>query len=211
MMAQDKQQLSALVFIADGSEEIETVTPLDVLVRAGFTTVKSVGVNLKNPLYAQCSRGIKIIPDIPSPNEIPDRLVDAADILILPGGAPGARTFCQSEEVLRLVREFRNEGKWVAAICAGTTALVESVKSPRADGEAAKKCRVTSHPSVKQEIVDAGWTYADDSERVVVDGKIITSRGPGTALLFSLIIVEQLAGKAKREEIQGPMICAETL
>ncbi|KAG2164646.1 hypothetical protein VTO58DRAFT_103169 [Aureobasidium pullulans] len=206
-----EKQLSALVLIADGSEEIETVTPLDVLVRAGFAAVTSVGVGLKNPLYAQCSRGIKIIPDIPSPHEIPDRLVDAADILILPGGAPGAKTFCQSEEVLRLIREFRNEGKWVAAICAGTTALVESVKSPRADGEAAKKCKVTSHPSVKQEIVDAGWTYADDSERVVVDGKIITSRGPGTALLFSLTIVEQLAGKAKKDEVHGPMICAGTL
>ncbi|KAG9964779.1 DJ-1 protein, partial [Aureobasidium melanogenum] len=207
----ETKQLSALVLVADGSEEIETVTPLDVLVRAGFTTVKSVGVNLKNPLYAQCSRGIKVIPDIPSPHEIPDRLVDAADILILPGGAPGAKTFCQSDDVLRLVREFRNEGKWVAAICAGTTALVESVKSPHAEGEAAEKCKVTSHPSVKQEIVDAGWSYADDSERVVVDGKVITSRGPGTALLFSLTIVEKLAGKAKRDEIQGPMICAETL
>ncbi|KAG9833163.1 hypothetical protein KCU98_g12445, partial [Aureobasidium melanogenum] len=48
----EAKQLSALVLVADGSEEIETVTPLDVLVRAGFTTVKSVGVNLKNPLYA---------------------------------------------------------------------------------------------------------------------------------------------------------------
>jgi len=162
-------------------------------------------------MSCRCSRGIKIIPDIPSPHEIPDRLVDGADILILPGGAPGAKTFCQSEEVLRLIREFRNEGKWVAAICAGTTALVESVKSPRAEGEAVKKCKVTSHPSVKQEIVDAGWSYADDHERVVVDGKIITSRGPGTALLFSLTIVENLAGKAKRDEIQGPMMCAEAL
>ncbi|KAI4797948.1 DJ-1 protein [Aureobasidium sp. EXF-8845] len=147
----------------------------------------------------------------PHPHEIPDRLVDAADILVLPGGAPGAKSFCQSEEVLRLIREFRNEGKWVAAICAGTTALVESTKSPRAEGEAAKKCKVTSHPSVKQSIVDADWNYADDSERVVIDGKIITSRGPGTALLFSLTIVEMLAGKTKRDEIQGPMICAETL
>ncbi|CAC9889818.1 unnamed protein product [Aureobasidium pullulans] len=135
-----EKQLSALVLIADGSEEIETVTPLDVLVRAGFAAVTSVGVGLK--------------------------------ILFTP---------------------------------------IESVKSPRADGEAAKKCKVTSHPSVKQEIVDAGWTYADDSERVVVDGKIITSRGPGTALLFSLTIVEQLAGKAKKDEVHGPMICAGTL
>ena len=151
------------------------------------------------------------MPDLPTVNEIPDRIVDAASVLILPGGGPGAKAFCESEEVLRLVREFRNEGKYVASICAATTALVESSKSPKAEGEASQKRKVTSHPSVKQEIVDAGWTYADDTERVVVDGKIITSRGPGTALLFSLTIVEALMGKAKRDEVHGPMICAETL
>jgi len=68
---------------------------------------------------------------------------------------------------------------------------------------------VTSHPSVQQEIVNAGWEYSE--ERVVVDNKVITSRGPGTALLFSLTIVEALAGKAKREEVAGPMICPATL
>lgn len=62
---------------------------------------------------------------------------------------------------------------------------------------------------MKQEIVDAGWDYSED--RVVVDGKIITSRGPGTALLFSLTIVEALLGKVKREEIAGPMIVASSL
>jgi protein DJ-1 len=144
-------------------------------------------------------------------NEIPDRVVDAASILILPGGGPGAKAFCESEEVLRLIREFRNEGKHVAFICAATTALVESTKAPKAEGVASEKCKVTSHPSVKQGIEDAGWTYADDKERVVIDGKVITSRGPGTALLFSLTIVETLMGKAKRDEVHGPMICAETL
>lgn len=137
--------------------------------------------------------------------------MDAAKILILPGGGPGAKAFYQSEDVLRLIREFRNEDKHVAFICAGTTALVESTKAPQAEGEASKKGKVTSHPSVKQEIVDAGWSYADDHERVVVDGKVITSRGPGTALLFSLTIVELLAGKEKRDEVQGPMMCAESL
>lgn len=159
----------------------------------------------------RCSRNIRIIPDFPTPNDIPDRVVDAASILILPGGAPGAKTFCESEEVLRLIREFRNEGKHVAFICAGSTALVASTTAPEAKGEASKKCKVTSHPSVKQEIVDAGWSYADDKERVVVDGKVITSRGPGTALLFALTIVEILAGKEKRDEVYGPMICAESL
>lgn len=111
---------------------------------------------------------------------------------------------------MRLVCEFRNEAKYVGCICAGTTALVESAKT-RGEGQAGEKCTVTSHPSVKQQIVDAGWSYAGDEERVVVDGKIITSRGPGTAILFSLTMVEALMGKAKREEVHGPMICAATL
>jgi protein DJ-1 len=140
---------------------------------------------------------------------MPDRLVDTASILILPGGGPGAATFCSNEDTLRLIREFRNDDKHVAFICAGTTAMVASTQS--ASGNAQKKCKVTSHPSVKGEIVEKGWQYAGDEERVVVDGKVITSRGPGTALLFSLTIVEQLLGKKKRTEVQGPMICAETL
>ena len=64
---------------------------------------------------------------------------------------------------------------------------------------------------MKQEIVDQGWEYADDSERVVVDGKVITSRGPGTAMGFALKIVEVLMGREKREMVAGPMVVAEVL
>ncbi|TKA75612.1 hypothetical protein B0A49_10826 [Cryomyces minteri] len=185
---------SALILIADGTEEIEFVTPYDVLTRAGFN-VHSVGINTAVSVYARCSRNVRIVLDSPS---------------------------------LRLVREFRDEGKWVASICAGTTALVASVAThPDGAGggkegsgggggsggqkESARKVRVTSHPSVRADVVAAGWEYADEAERVVVSGKVITSRGPGTALAFSLAIVEALAGRAKREEVMGPMICAETL
>jgi protein DJ-1 len=110
-----------------------------------------------------------------------------------------------------LIRTYRDAGKYVACICAGTTALVTSVKDGgKTQGlESTNTAKVTSHPSVKQEIVDAGWDYSE--ERVVVDGKVITSRGPGTALLFSLAIVEALSGKAKRDEVAGPMVCASTL
>jgi len=157
---------------------------------------------------------VRIVPDIPAPHSIPDRFLDACSILILPGGGPGAATFCADDSVLRLIREFRNEKKHVAFICAGTTALVASTDSAFA-GEvkdaAAEKCRVTSHPSVKQQIVEKGWEYAGDEERVIVDGKVITSRGPGTAMLFSLTIVEELLGKEKRNEIEGPMVCADKL
>ena len=71
--------------------------------------------------------------------------------------------------------------------------------------------KVTSHPSVKEEIVAAGWDYAPDSERVVVDGKVITSRGPGTAMGFALTIVEVFLGKDKRKEIAVAMMCAPPL
>ena len=108
-----------------------------------------------------------------------------------------------------MIREFRNERKHVAFICAGTTALVKSTEG--GNDKAAQKCRVTSHPSVKQEIVDQGWAYGNDDERVVIDGKIITSRGPGTAMLFALTIVQELLGKEKRDVVEGPMICSEKL
>jgi protein DJ-1 len=115
--------------------------------------------------------------------------------------------------VQHLIRAYRDSGRYVAFICAATTALVASVKSGgKTEGlESTKTVRVTSHPSVKDEIVQAGWEYAPDSERVVIDGKVITSRAPGTAMLFSLAIVEALAGKAKREEIVGPMLVAAGL
>jgi protein DJ-1 len=92
------------------------------------------------------------------------------DILILPGGGPGAKTFSTTDTVLEIINNFRKADKWIALICAGTTALVAADK---AHGSGKKK--VTSHPSVAEEIKSAGWEYSED--RVVVDGKVITSRG----------------------------------
>jgi len=199
---------SAVVLIADGSEEMEFVTPYDVLVRAGFD-VKSVGVDLKNGSYAVCSRGVKIIPDISSVGQIVSRektTMATPDVLVLPGGAPGAATFCKSQDTLKLIQACKHDNKHIAFICAATTALVEAAKQAPAPW----KSRVTSHPSAKDRIVQAGWDYAPDNETVVVDGRTITSRGPGTALLFALTIVEKLAGKEKRAEVAKPMITAET-
>ena len=122
------------------------------------------------------SRNIRIIPDHATLSSLPHP--DSYDILILPGGAPGAKTFCAEDQVLQLIAEFRCQGKWVAAICAGTTALVASqtlAASGKMESAAGEKVVVTSHPSVKEEVEEAGWEYSE--ERVVVDGKVITSRG----------------------------------
>ncbi|KAF2116549.1 class I glutamine amidotransferase-like protein [Lophiotrema nucula] len=161
----------ALLLIADGSEEIEFVTPYDVLTRAGFE-VKSAGVQLKTEGYAHCTRNIRIVPDHPTLVSVPSQSAhEIYDILILPGGAPGAKTFSTTPAVQELIHNFRTSGKWVGAICAGTTALVASQKA-----HGGNKSKVTSHPSVKEEIKSAGWQYPEP-DRVVVDGKVITSRG----------------------------------
>jgi protein DJ-1 len=111
------------------------------------------------------TRNIRIVPDSllsslsPNAHEI-------YDILILPGGGPGAKTFSTNSTVLKLIGDFCKNGIYVAAICAGTTALVAA---------GIEKKMVTSHPSVMQEIKEKGWEYSE--ERVVVDGKVVTSRG----------------------------------
>lgn len=124
------------------------------------------------------TRNIRIVPDHPSLSSLPNPL--DYDILILPGGGPGAKTFSSDTDVLQLIASFRAQGKYVAAICAGTTALVAAQKhaastAGKMEGPAGEKVRVTSHPSVRGEVEGAGWGYSD--ERVVVDGRVITSRG----------------------------------
>lgn len=122
------------------------------------------------------TRNIRIVPDHHTLSSIPNP--SSYDILILPGGAPGAKTFSSNDEVLQLIAAFRDQGKYVAAICAGTTALVAAQKlaaSGKTESGASRKVEVTSHPSVRDEIKEAGWEYSE--ERVVVDGKVITSRG----------------------------------
>lgn len=122
------------------------------------------------------TRNIRIVPDHISLSSATH--AESYDVLILPGGAPGAKTFSNTDEVLQLIASFRAQGKYVAAICAGTTALVAAQKlaaSSKTESGASRKVKVTSHPSVRDEIEKAGWEYSE--ERIVVDDKVITSRG----------------------------------
>lgn len=115
---------------------------------------------------------MKITPDISSIQDLPASPL--SDILVLPGGAPGAATFCASKSTTQLINRYREKGKWVACICAATTALVRAAEEVNNEGGAGK-CKVTSHPGVKGKIVEKEWEYSED--RVVIDGKVITSRG----------------------------------
>ncbi|CAG8704125.1 16293_t:CDS:2 [Dentiscutata erythropus] len=191
----NQESKKALVLVADGSEEMEAVTTIDVLRRAQLD-VTVAGFSLENANYAKCSRGVMIVPDIAF-SSISD--FDVYDVIVIPGGMKGAETLSSSQKIQDLLVSAHNKGKIVAAICAGPLAI--KTAGINLGG------KITSHPSIKERL--EGYSYQEDS--VVIHNKVITSRGPGTSLLFGLTIVEQLLGEAKRNEISSPMMLVPPL
>lgn len=183
---------TALVILAQGAEEMETVITADVL-RRGGVTVTIAGLDGADPVL--CSRQITIVPD---------KALDAAlaenpiyDAVILPGGLEGSDRLSKSVVVGNVLKEHEQKGKIVAAICAAPTAFV-------AHGIAQNK-KVTSYPTTKDKIPADCYTYVE-GERVVVDGNVVTSRGPGTAYWFGLKLIELLTGKDKADQVEKGMI-----
>lgn len=163
----------AAVLLADGFEEIEAVTIIDVLRRAGIE-VHVVATNDRDE--ASGDHGIVVAADM--------RLADLKDhdAIILPGGYPGAASLRDNDAVIALIREADAAGKLVAAMCAAPIALGRA-------GVLAGRT-YTCYPGVEQQIPD-GTPVTDV---VVVDGHVITSRGPGTALAFAYALVDALGG-----------------
>ncbi|XP_013411911.1 protein dj-1beta [Lingula anatina] len=179
---------SALLLVAEGSEEMEAVISIDVMRRGGID-VTVAGVTGTDPV--KCSRGVVVVPD----KSLDEATKDTYDMVVLPGGLGGANTFSQSNKVKEVLQAQEASGKWIAAICAAPIALVSH--------GICKGKTMTSHPSVKDKMLP-GCTYSE--ERVVKDGKLLTSRGPGTAFEFALDIVQELMGKEKRDVIVPPML-----
>eukprot|EP01104_Vermistella_antarctica_P005020 TRINITY_DN15429_c0_g1_i1.p1 TRINITY_DN15429_c0_g1~~TRINITY_DN15429_c0_g1_i1.p1 ORF type:complete len:356 (+),score=62.19 TRINITY_DN15429_c0_g1_i1:74-1069(+) len=180
---------SALVAIADGSEEIEAVVVIDVLRRAGIeVTVASVEASL----LITASRKTKIQAD----KFLSDVVGDVFDVIYLPGGMPGARTLSDNTALTSKIKGQLSEGRWVAAICAAPAVVLAT--HGLLDGK-----RATCHPNFVKDL-----PQHQKGERVVVDGKIITSQGPGTALEFALEIVKCVCGVEKSVAVSGPMLTA---
>ncbi|MBF0516842.1 MAG: DJ-1/PfpI family protein [Nitrospirae bacterium] len=180
---------SVLIILADGFEEIEAVAVIDVLRRAD---VKVVAAGVKDgPITS--ARGLRVIPDAAL---YAVRALDF-DMLVLPGGMPGTDNLAKDERVKKFVREMSEGGKYMAAICAAPYVLSDS-------GILADK-KATSHPSFQEKLKAAVVTA---TERVVVDGKVVTSQGAGTAVEFALRLVEILVGKERAEAISVAMVCA---
>ncbi|OBZ81983.1 Protein deglycase DJ-1zDJ-1 [Choanephora cucurbitarum] len=192
------EQKKAIVFLADGTEEMEfTISAVDVLRRAKVD-VTVVGVQLEKD-YAVCSRGVKVLPDA----KFEDINIDASqyDLVLIPGGAGGAKTLAAHEGIQKLIFDFYNKKKFVAFVCAGTL-VAKAAGIPY-------KHKVTSYPGAVKEQLVSLYNYSDD--RVVVDDNVITSRGPGTTFLFALTIVEQLVDAKTSEALREEMLTSADL
>ena len=177
-----------LVPLAAGCEELEAVTIIDLLRRAGIEVV-TAGLQ---PGIVKASRGTQLVPD----EALDTVLRDDFDMIVLPGGMPGAQHLKEDPRIIALLKKMAQQGKYTAAICAAPMALAEA-------GLLAGK-RATSYPGFLDKIEVPGMAYLKDA--VVADGKILTSRGPGTAMDFALALIEALSGKAKRDEVEAGLV-----
>jgi 4-methyl-5(b-hydroxyethyl)-thiazole monophosphate biosynthesis len=177
---------TALILFAEGSEELEAVTVINILRRAGVE-VTVAGLR-EGPLRG--SRGTALLPDA----TLDKALTRDYDMVVLPGGQPGTNHLKADERVLKLVRQMHDADRYVAAICAAPSVLATA---GLLDGKQA-----TSFPGA----LDAFPKVLRQPQAVVEDGKLITSRGPGTAMDFALVLVERLAGHAKRQEVEAGLV-----
>lgn len=167
--------IKVLVPLAQGAEELEAVTIIDLLRRAGI----KVTVAGENEIIT-CSRGIKIIPDV---------LLDTIDIdlnfdaIVLPGGGQGVENLMKNEKLGILLKHQKSQNRIIAAVCAAPLAL-SHFKIIDKDN------KITSHPSVKDNLRIYNW----ENKKVVEDGIFITSKGAGTAIEFALNIIRKLCG-----------------
>jgi len=176
-----------LVPVGDGSEEIETTTIVDTLVRGGAVVVTaSVG----NSLQVTCSRGVKILAD----KFIQECINESWDLVVCPGGMPGATNLKNSDSLKEILIKQNKLNKPYAAICAAPAVVLNSYGL-------LKDKKATAYPKFQSEL-----PIPISDQAVVVDGNVITSQGPATSLAFSLTLVELLFGKDKSQQIAKEML-----
>jgi len=176
--------INVLVPLAQGCEELEAVTVIDLLRRAKINVVTA---SLDNqPVRA--SRGTVLVAD----TSLDDALQKQFDMIVLPGGLPGADNLNEDPRILDLLKQMGAEGKYTAAICAAPKVLASA-------GLLGGK-RATSYPGTLEKLNLPDTDL--ENKPVVIDGKVITSRGPGTAMDFALSLIEELAGREKRIAVE---------
>lgn len=182
----------AIILLADGFEEVEAITVIDVLRRCDVELLIA-GLGKE---HVKSARGVKIIPDKSIDEVIESKDIESSDAVILPGGGKGVENLKKNEKVKKLLKAFMSRNKTIAAICAAPTAL--------ASFGLLKNRKATVYPGLENELKEAGAEHVDS--KIVVDGNIITSKGPGTAFNFAFELAKELAGREKAEEVAKAML-----
>ena len=176
-----------LVAVADGTEELEAIAIIDCLRRVGAdVTIASV-----QKQQITTARKIKITADC----LITDCVTKDYDLVVLPGGFPGAEHLRDSRELVEILKKQKESGRFYAAICASPAIVFEP------HGLLTDK-KATCYPAMAEKLKNKQAA----NQSVVVDGNCITSQGPGTALEFSLKLVEILFGSEKSQELSKAML-----
>ncbi|MGF1774480.1 DJ-1 family glyoxalase III [Vibrio maritimus] len=186
-----------LVPIAPGTEEMEAITIIDIMVRAGFD-VTVASADFDGALTMKASRGVTLTADC----KLVDIADDEFDVIALPGGVGGSEVFRDSTLLVEMVRQHKYDGKLLAAICAAPALVLQH-------HQLYPDALMTCHPSFKSHISENRWR--DKRVTMDINHNLITSQGPGTALEFAIEIIIALCGKEKAWEVAEPMVTNPTL
>lgn len=177
-----------LVPLAQGCEELEAITITDLLVRAGIEVI-TAGLD-DQPVTA--SRGTQLIPK----TNISEILNETYDLVVLPGGLPGADHLRDDKRIQALLKNHAQKDKYIAAICAAPKAL--------ASAGLLQNKKATAYPGTLEKLNNDKIEICNSA--IEIDGKIITSRGPGTAMDFALTLIELLEGSDKKEDVNNQLL-----
>ncbi|NLJ16183.1 MAG: DJ-1/PfpI family protein [Clostridiales bacterium] len=177
-----------LVFLAEGFEEIEAITPIDLLRRAEIDVV-TVGVGEQG---INGAHGIPVLADI-TDNQV--ELSDKIEMIVLPGGMPGTLNLEKSHSVQRSIDYCYEKGKYIAAICAAPSILGHK--------KLLDNKNAIAFPGFETQLGNANIS----NEYVVVDENIVTAKGAGVAMDFSLKLVELLRGKEQAKKLKKALQC----
>lgn len=179
---------TVLIPLAEGCEELEAVTLIDLLRRAGITVVSaSLGAQI-----VPASRGVHLLAD----TTLNDVIYDDFDMVVLPGGLPGTTNLNNDSHVHAVLKRLYQSNMAVAAICAAPLVLAHC---GLLEGK-----KATCYPGVLTQEEWPNITLSDDP--VVIDGRILTSRGPGTAMDFALAIIEYLTNTDTRNQVEAGLV-----
>lgn len=178
-----------LVPLANGFEEIEAMGIIDVLRRGEITVYVA---SLDDNEVVRGAHGVRVLCDV----KLIDVNTDELDMVVLPGGWDGTLALRDDENVQRVLREMDTKGKGIGAICAAPLALERA---------GVLKHNYTCYPTIEQQIREDGFS---DSEMVVSDGNVMTSRGPATAICFGLEIVKKLKGEDVYASVKSNLLAS---